>query len=108
MEDKQPCDDGCKCQTPEIMKNQGLYKYRWLVIPVIYLAVCIWTYFTATLEIEGQVLPQHKAGMWALITLHVMALVAAIGAYMLHYLIEGFNWIYRKTLGDGRNNKEIS
>jgi hypothetical protein len=62
----------------------------------MYLAVCIWTYFTATVEIEGQVLPQHEAGMWALIALHIMALLAVIGAYVLHWLVEGLTWVRRK------------
>ena len=83
------------------MKN--ISKYKWLVIPVMYLVICVWTYFTATLEIDGIALPQHEAGMWALVALHVMVLLAVIGAYTLHYLIEGFNWIYTKTLGKRRN-----
>jgi len=83
------------------MKNTS--KYKWLVLPVMYLAVCIWTYFTATLEIDGVALPRHEAGMWGVIALHVMALLAVIGAYTLHYLIEGLTWIYSKTLSKRRN-----
>lgn len=78
------------------MTTKKLNKYKWLVLPILYLAICIWTYFTATLEIEGVALPQHEAGMWGIIILHVMILLAGIGALALHYLIEAFNWVLKK------------
>lgn len=75
------------------MKNKDI---KWLVVPLIYLVICIWTYFTASVEIQGVVLPQHEAGMWGLIALHVMGLLAVVGAYALHWLVEGLTWIYNK------------
>lgn len=73
-----------------------IYKHRWLVVPIMYLAICVWTYFTATLEIDGVALPQSEAGMWALIALHIMGLLAVIGAYALHWLVEGLTWVWDK------------
>lgn len=70
------------------MKNNELYRYRWLVLPILYVVICVWTYFTATLEIDGIALPRSEAGLWGVIALHVMGLLAIIGAYVLHLIVK--------------------
>ena len=75
--------------------SNWLFKNKWVVLPLMYLTLCIWTYFTATLEIQGQALPRHEAGMWSLVVLHVMGLLAVLGAYLLHVLVELISRIFK-------------
>ena len=75
--------------------DNWLFKNKWVVLPVMYLAVCIWTFFTANVEIEGIALPQHEAGMWALIALHVIGLLSVLGAYLLHWIVELISRIFK-------------
>jgi hypothetical protein len=76
------------------MKNT--YRYKWLIVPIMYLVICVWTYFGSTLIIDGVEAPRHEAGMWGLIGLHVMVLLATIGAYVLHWVMEALTWIWTK------------
>ena len=72
-----------------------LIKNRWLIAPILYLVVCVWTFFTATLSIGGNVLPQAEAGMYGLLTLHVMGLIAVVGAYVLHWIVELISKLFK-------------
>ena len=82
----------------EVVKklDKFLHRNKWVVIPILYLTICIWTYFGSTLIIDGVEAPRHEAGMWGLIGLHVMGLLATIGAYVLHWLVEALVWIWTK------------
>lgn len=76
-------------------KNRFLIK-NWLVLPLLYVLVCVYTFFSTTTDIDGVAVSRLDAGMWGLFVLHFIALVGVAGAFILHYLIEGFNWVFKK------------
>ena len=63
-------------------------RYKWLLLPILYVVICVWTYFGTTVTIEGYELPQHEAGVYGVIGLHVMGFLAVLGAYLLHWIVE--------------------
>ena len=71
-------------------------RYRWLVIPLLYVLMCVFVFFNTTIQLDGVVMSKLDAGLWGLFILHFMVLVAVTGAFILHYLIEGFNWVLKK------------
>ena len=70
-----------------------LWKNQWVAGAVMYVAICIWIYLTAQVEIEGVRLPQHDAGMLGLAVWHGMLLLAFAGAWLLHKIVEIFTKI---------------
>ena len=80
--------------------DKWLTRSKWVVLPAIYVIVCVWTYFGTTVTIEGYELPQSEAGVYGVIGLHVMAFVATAGAYLLHCIVElisKIRWKKNKT-----------
>jgi len=71
-------------------------KYRWVIVPVMYVAICVWMFFTAEVEIEGIKVDQVTAGTAALIAWHFMLLLAFAGAWVLHKIVELFSRIKKK------------
>jgi len=65
-------------------------KYRWVFVPVMYVAICVWMFLTAEMSIEGIQLDQVTAGTYALIAWHFMLLLAFAGAWILHKIVELF------------------
>lgn len=68
--------------------DKWLLRSKWVLLPTLYVILCVWTYFGTTVSIEGYELPQHEAGVYGVIGLHAMAFVAAICTYLLHVIIE--------------------
>jgi hypothetical protein len=68
--------------------DKWLARSKWVLLPAIYVIVCVWTYFGTTVSIQGVELPQHDAGVYGVIGLHVMAFLATVGAYLLHWIVE--------------------
>jgi len=87
--------DDVKVEAAKPKIDRFLIKNRWLIAPILYLVVCVWTFFTATLSIGGNVLPQAEAGMYGLLTLHVMGLIAVVGAYVLHWIVELISKLFK-------------
>lgn len=65
-----------------------LEKNRWIVGSFLYIALCVYMYFTASLTIEGVALPQHDAGILSLAVWHGMILFAFAMAWLLHKSID--------------------
>lgn len=76
--------------------NRFLIRYRWLISALLYALICVDTFFNTTTQLDGVVMSRLDAGLWGLFVLHFMVLVAVAGAFTLHYLIEGFNWVFKK------------
>ena len=72
--------------------DNWITKNRWVVTPILYAAICIWMYLTASVEIEGVALPQHDAGIISLAVWHIMLLVAYCCAWLLHKTVSN---VYR-------------
>jgi len=68
--------------------DRFITRNKWLLVPVLYVVICVWTYFGTNVTIEGIELPQHEAGVYGVIGLHVMGFVAVVGAYLLHWIVE--------------------
>lgn len=64
--------------------DKWIFKNRWVLAPLLYVTVCVWTYFGVALEVDGIAVPRQEAGMWGLIGLHAMMLLAIAGAWLLH------------------------
>ena len=75
--------------------DKWLTNSKWVVIPALYVIICVWTYYGTTVEIQGVALPQHDAGVYGVIGLHVMAFVATLGAYLLHWLVELISKLFK-------------
>ena len=67
-----------------------LWLHQWIAVPIMYVAMCVWMYMTATVTIEGVALPQHDAGIIALAIWHGILLFAFGAGWGLHKLS---NWI---------------
>ena len=67
-----------------------MFKYRWVFAPLLYLAICVWMFCTATVTIEGVQVDQVTAGTYALITWHAILLFALGAAWVLNKIV---NWI---------------
>ena len=68
--------------------DKWLLRSKWVLLPTLYVILCVWTYYGTTVTIEGYELPQRDAGVYGVIGLHVMAFVAGICAYLLHLIVE--------------------
>jgi len=68
--------------------DKWLEKNKWIVIPALYLIMCVYTYFSTNVTIEGYELPRHDAGMYGLLTLHIIGFIAVLGALLLHWIVE--------------------
>lgn len=68
--------------------DKWITENRWVIAPLLYLGICVWMYFTATVEIEGVALPQHDAGILSLAVWHGMLLLAFCCAWLLHKIVE--------------------
>ena len=75
--------------------DKWLEKSKWVVLPALYVIVCVWTYYGTTVTIEGIELPQHDAGLYGVIGLHVMAFCATVGAYLLHWIVELISKLFK-------------
>ena len=65
-----------------------LQKNSWIYAAFLYVVLCVWMYFTASLEIEGVPLDQHSAGIFSLIVWHGMLLLAFAGAWLLSRAVD--------------------
>lgn len=75
--------------------DRFLARSKWVVFPALYVILCVWTYFGATVSVEGIELSQHEAGVYGVVGLHVMGFLATIGAYVLHWLVELISKLFR-------------
>ena len=75
--------------------DKFLTRNKWVILPAMYVIVCVWTYYGTTVTIEGIELPQHDAGIYGVIGLHVMAFVAGICAYLLHWIVELISKLFK-------------
>ena len=73
-----------------------LQKNSWIFAAFLYVILCVWIFFTAEVEIEGYPLDQTSAGWIALMSWHIMLLVAFAGAWILHKAVELFSRIKKK------------
>ena len=78
--------------------DKYLTKSRWVIIPILYVLVCTWTYFGSSMTIEGVEVPQPEAGIYGVMGLHVMAFIATAGAYLLHLIVELISWIFNRKI----------
>jgi hypothetical protein len=58
--------------------------------------MCVYTFFSTDITIDGHELPRQEAGIWGLLMWHGIILVSGLGTVALHYLVEGFNWVLKK------------
>lgn len=70
-----------------------LWIHQWIAVPIMYVVICVWTYMTAHVEIEGVALPQHDAGIIALAVFHGIMLFAIGAAYLLNFVMNLFGKI---------------
>jgi len=75
--------------------DKWLQNSKWVVLPTLYVIVCVWTYFGTDVTIEGYELPQHDAGVYGVITLHVIGFISVLGAYLLHWLVELISKLFK-------------
>jgi len=78
--------------------DKWLASSKWVIFPALYVLVCVWTYFGSSMTIEGVEIPQHQAGLFGVIGLHVMAFIATLGAYLIHLIVELISkiWIRKR------------
>ena len=76
-----------------------LWINQWIAGAVMYVVICVWTYLTAHVEIEGVALPQHDAGIIALAVMHGIILFAIGAAYLLNTIFNLFGKL-RKNKND--------
>ena len=65
-----------------------LWYNQWIFAPILYVAFCIWVFFTTEAEIGGVRVDRVTAGIAGLITTHVVFLLAIGGAWLLGKIIE--------------------
>ena len=65
-------------------------------VGVILLIILVQTYFTAEVTVEGVPLPRHEAGMWGIIAWFVILALAIAGAFILHWVVRFFEWVFRR------------
>ena len=70
-----------------------VWLHQWVAVPIMYVAMCVWMYMTASVTIEGVALPQHDAGIIALATWHGILITALAGAWLLNKIVELFGRI---------------
>ena len=75
--------------------DRFLERSKWVLLPALYVIICVWTYFGTTVEIEGITLPQNEAGVYGVIGLHVIGFLAVIGAYTLHWIVELISKLFK-------------
>ena len=75
--------------------DKWLENSKWVLLPVMYVILCVWTYYGTNVEIEGVALPRHESGVYGVMGLHVMGFVAALGAYLLHVIVELISKIFK-------------
>lgn len=75
--------------------DNWLARSKWVILPAMYVILCVWTYFGTTVTIEGITLPQGEAGLYGLVGLHVMGFVAVVFAYLLHWIVEVVSKIFK-------------
>lgn len=75
--------------------DKWLDRTKWTVLPVMYVLICVHTYFGTNVEIEGIALPRPEAGVYGVITLHVIGFLAALGAYLLHWIVELISRLFK-------------
>lgn len=75
--------------------DKFLTRSKWVILPAIYVIVCVWTYFSTTVTIEDIELPQHESGVYGVIGLHVMGFCAIVGAYVLHWIVELISKLFK-------------
>ena len=68
--------------------DKWLENNKWVLIPTLYVLICVYTYFGTTVIIEGIALPRHESVLYGLVGLHVMGFVAVVFAYLLHWIVE--------------------
>ena len=73
-----------------------LEKNKWIFAAFLYVILCVWTFFTAELEIKGVQFDQTSAGTFVLIALHFMLLLAFACAWVLHKIVELFSRFKKK------------
>jgi len=75
--------------------DKWLARSKWVILPSMYVIICVWTYFTSSVEINGITLSQHEAGVYGVIALHVIGFVAVFGALLLHWIVELISRIFK-------------
>jgi hypothetical protein len=68
--------------------DKWLENNKWVLLPILYVIICVWTYFGTTVTIEGYELPRSDAGVYGVIGLHIIGFIAVLGAYLLHVIVE--------------------
>jgi len=75
--------------------DKWLENNKWVLMPFLYVLICVYTYYSTTVTIEGITLPQHESGLYGLVGLHVMGFVAMVFAYLLHWIVELISRIFK-------------
>ena len=75
--------------------DKWLQNSKWVILPTLYVIICVWTYYGTDVEIQGITLPQHEAGVYGVIGLHVMGFLAVLGAYLLHWIVELISKLFK-------------
>ena len=70
-----------------------LWLNQWVLAPIMYVAFCVWMFFTADVTIKGVRVDQVTAGTWSLIVWHIILLIAIGAGWGLHKLVD---WITRR------------
>jgi len=76
--------------------DKWLANSKWVILPAMYVILCVWTYFGSTVTIEGVTLPQHEAGVYGVVGLHVMGFIALVGGYALHWITELISRLWQR------------
>ena len=66
---------------------------NFICVAFLYVAIFVWMYFTAVVEIEGVALPQHDAGIISLAIWHGMLLLAFACAWLIHKTVDNIQKI---------------
>ena len=75
--------------------DKWLEKSKWVLLPTLYVLICVYTYFSTTVEIQGITLSQHESGVYGVMGLHVMGFLAVVGAYALHWITELISRLFK-------------
>ena len=75
--------------------DKWLAKSKWVLLPTLYVLICVYTYFSTTVEINDITLSQHESGVYGVIGLHVMGFLAVVGAYVLHWITELISKLFK-------------
>lgn len=80
--------DGTTVYTAKLSRwDKWISKNRWVITPILYVVMCVYTFFNTTVVVDGVVLSQTDSGFMGLAFIHALVIPALICAYVLYRIV---------------------